>query len=103
MNSSTRRARIVRGIIAATLLLGCMAGSPSAPVEVRIGADEIGGIVTSPHGVEAGVWIVAETQEFQTRFAKIVVTDEAGRFLLPDLPRAKYRVWGRGYALADSP
>ena len=78
-------------------------GSLSARSEVRIGADGIGGVVTSARGVEAGVWGIAETQDFQTRFAKIVVTDEAGRFLLPDLPSAKYRVWVRGYGLADSP
>ena len=54
-------------------------------------------------GAEAGVWVIAETHDFQTRFAKIVVTDEAGRYLLPELPKAKYSVWVRGYGLADSP
>jgi hypothetical protein len=103
MNSSKLRARIFGAIIAAGLLPGSVAGSPSARGEVLIGADGIGGVVTSARGVEAGVWVIAETQDFQTRFAKIVVTDEAGRFLLPDLPGAKYRVWVRGYGLADSP
>jgi hypothetical protein len=103
MTSSTRRARIVRDIVAATLVLGCMAGSQSARGEVRIGADGIGGTVTSVRGAEAGVWVIAETHEFKTRFAKIVVTDETGRYLLPDLPRATYSVWVRGYGLADSP
>ena len=102
MNSSKRRARIF-GAIVAGALLSCMADSQSARSEVRIGADGIGGTVTSPRGAEAGVWVIAETRDFQTRFAKIVVTDEAGRFLLPDLPRAKYSVWVRGYGLADSP
>jgi streptogramin lyase len=63
----------------------------------------IGGKVLSARGAEAGVWVIAETHDFQTRFAKIVVTDEAGRFLLPELPKAKYSVWTRGYGLADSP
>ena len=67
-----------------------------------IGADDIGGTVASSRGPEAGVWVIAETQDFQTRFAKIVVTDEAGRYLIPDLPPAKYRLWVRGYGLADS-
>jgi len=103
MNSSKLRARIFGAIAAAVLLPGSVAGSPPARGEVRIGADGIGGVVTSARGVEAGVWVIAETQDFRTRFAKIVVTDEAGRFLLPDLPGAKYRVWVRGYGLADSP
>ena len=80
-----------------------MAGAQAADVQLRIAADEIGGIVRSPRGAEAGVWVIAETHDFQTRFAKIVVTDEAGRYLIPELPRAKYSVWVRGYGLADSP
>ena len=100
---SNPRVRIFGAIIAATLLMSAIAGSRAARAEVRIGADEIGGTVTSAHGAEAGVWVIAETRDFQTRFAKIVVTDEAGRFLVPDLPRAKYSVWVRGYGLADSP
>lgn len=95
-------ARIVRGILAGTLLLGCIARSPLARGGARIGSEEIGGTVTSVHGAEAGVWVIAETHEFKTRFAKIVVTDEAGRYLLPELPKATYSVWVRGYGLADS-
>ena len=75
----------------------------AAGSEVRIGAGDIGGTVASSRGPEAGVWVIAETQDFQTRFAKIVVTDEVGRYLIPDLPQAKYRLWVRGYGLADSP
>ena len=37
-----------------------------------------------------------------TRFAKVVVTDEHGRYVIPDLPKAKYQVWVRGYGLVDS-
>ena len=103
MKSSKRRARIFGALLAAALPLGYMAGSQPALGEVRIGTNSIGGTVTSTRGAEAGVWVIAETHEFQTRFAKIVVTDEAGRFLLPDLPGAKYSVWVRGYGLADSP
>ena len=62
----------------------------------------IGGVVTSSRGPEAGVWVIAETTELKTPFIKIVVTDEAGRYVLPQLPEATYNVWVRGYGLADS-
>src|SRR5437868_3974619 len=66
-------------------------------------AGNIGGVVTSRFGPEAGVWVVAETKDLGTRFAKIVVTDDSGRFVVPDLPKARYDVWVRGYGLVDSP
>src|SRR5947207_11959447 len=69
---------------------------------VAVDADDIGGVVTSTKGPEAGVWVIAETRELPTRFAKIVVTDDRGRYLLPDLPKANYDVWVRGYGLVDS-
>src|SRR5579862_49116 len=66
-------------------------------------SNEIAGVVTSPHGPEAGVWVIAETTELPTKFAKIVVTDDKGRYLIPELPTADYSVWVRGYGLVDSP
>jgi hypothetical protein len=69
---------------------------------VSVGADNIGGVVTSPKGPEAGVWVIAETADLPTKFRKIVVTDDAGRYLLPELPKATYKVWVRGYGLVDS-
>src|SRR4051812_36125916 len=69
----------------------------------KIDADDIGGVVTSAKGPEAGVWVIAETTELPTKFVKIVVTDDAGRYVLPDLPKANYTVWVRGYGLIDSP
>ena len=90
-------------IVSLVALAGCLTGEGAAYGEAGVAADEIHGTVMSAHGAEAGVWVIAETQDFQTRFAKIVVTDEAGRYLIPDLPKAKYRVWVRGYGLADSP
>jgi hypothetical protein len=101
--SSLRRRPIALGEVLMACLLGLMAGvthSQSAPLQ--IGPDEIGGVVKSTLGPEAGVWVIAETNDFATRFAKIVVTDDQGRYLVPDLPKANYRVWVRGYGLADS-
>ncbi len=70
---------------------------------VPIGDDDIGGMVTGSNGPEAGVWVIAETHDLPTRFAKTVVTDDDGKFLIPDLPNANYSVWVRGYGLVDSP
>jgi hypothetical protein len=70
---------------------------------VALDADDIGGVVTSAKGPEAGVWVVAETTDLPAKFAKIVVTDDQGRYVLPDLPRASYDVFVRGYGLVDSP
>src|SRR3989442_14317658 len=70
---------------------------------VRIDNDDFGGVVTSAKGPEAGVWVIAETTDLPTKFVKIVVTDDRGRYLIPDLPKANYNVWVRGYGLVDSP
>ena len=70
---------------------------------IPVDNDDLGGTVTGPKGPEAGVWVIAETADLPTRFAKIVVTDDRGRYLLPDLPKASYNVWVRGYGLVDSP
>ena len=78
-------------------------GKLSAQTTVDIGNDDIGGVVTGPSGPEAGVWVIAETRELGTRMAKMVVTDDAGRYVLPELPKAKYKIWVRGYGLVDSP
>src|SRR5262249_326215 len=67
-----------------------------------IDPDDIGGVVTSSNGAEVGVWVVGETTDLATKFRKIAVTDDAGRFVIPDLPEAKYKVWVRGYGLVDS-
>jgi hypothetical protein len=85
--------------------------TPASPVSaqqvekpaVEIDSDDIGGVVRGPNGPEAGVWVIAETTDLPTKYAKMVVTDDAGRYLLPDLPQATYGVWVRGYGLVDSP
>src|SRR6187401_2677862 len=76
------------------------AGQGAAP---PIDADDIGGVVTGARGPEAGVWVVAETTDLPTRLITSVVTDDQGRYLVPDLPKATYNVWVRGYGLVDSP
>jgi hypothetical protein len=73
-----------------------------AQQRVDVGATDIGGVVSSSKGAEAGVWVIAETTDLPTRFARIVVTDDQGRYLIPDLPAANYSVWVRGYGLVDS-
>jgi hypothetical protein len=73
-----------------------------AQTAVAIDADDIGGVVTGPKGPEAGVWVIAETTELPTKYAKMVVTDDQGRYVIPDLPSANYTVWVRGYGLVDS-
>ena len=70
---------------------------------VAVDNDDIGGVVSGPNGPEAGVWVIAETTDLPTRFVRIVVTDDRGRYVVPDLPNASYNVWVRGYGLIDSP
>ena len=70
---------------------------------VAIDNDDIGGVVTGAQGPEAGVWVIAETRTTPTRLIKSVVTDDQGRYLVPDLPSGDYDVWVRGYGLVDSP
>src|SRR5262249_32651014 len=69
---------------------------------ISFGKGDIAGVVTSAKGAEAGVWVIAETVDLPTKFVKIVVTDDRGRYLLPQLPQANYNVWVRGYGLVDS-
>ena len=84
--------------LAMMLATACETPPPTVPLD----DDDIGGVVTSESGAEAGVWVIAETDDLDTRFARIVVTDEEGRFVVPDLPAASYQLWARGYGLVDS-
>ena len=77
--------------------------TPAAAQQVQIDNNDIGGVVTGANGPEAGVWVIAETRDLPTRYIKIVTTDDRGRYVIPDLPRANYDVWVRGYGLVDSP
>src|SRR5512132_3293321 len=97
------KVRILHGAIVAgtcALLLGATAARQGSAA-VAIDADDIVGVVTGAKGPEAGVWVIAETIDLPTRYTKIVVTDDQGRYAIPDLPKAKYSVWVRGYGLVD--
>src|SRR6202171_1818928 len=91
--------------VAALLAVGQvrLSAQQSTNPAIRIGGDDLGGVVASANGPEAGVWVIAETTELPTKFAKIVVTDDQGRYVMPGLPKATYSVWVRGYGLVDSP
>src|SRR5262245_46155995 len=80
-----------------------LSAQQSAPPGVTVGDSDLGGVVTSANGPEAGVWVIAETTDLPTKFVKIVVTDDRGRYVLPELPKANYDIWVRGYGLVDSP
>jgi hypothetical protein len=90
------------GAFIASLVL-VTAGQTPGNAAVAIDNDDIGGVVTGARGPEAGVWVIAETRGLPTRLIKSVVTDDQGRFVVPDLPTAEYDVWVRGYGLVDSP
>src|SRR5215471_16034484 len=105
---------MIKQALCAGTALGLAMLMAGVPIELRaqqasavaapaIDADDIGGIVISRMGPESGVWVVAETTDLGTRFAKMAVTDDFGRYVVPDLPKATYRVWVRGYGLVDSP
>jgi hypothetical protein len=95
-----QRAGLCALIGASFLTVGC--GPLSAQTKLNVSANSIGGKVTGANGPEAGVWVIAETTDLPTRYAKIVVTDDNGQYMLPELPAAKYKVWVRGYGLVDS-
>jgi hypothetical protein len=98
--------RVLYSSVAAIALAAVLAAAAPATVSaqnVSISRHDIGGVVTGPNGPEAGVWVIAETHDLPTRYAKMVVTDDRGRYVVPDLPNGKYQVWVRGYGLVDSP
>src|SRR5580700_4607925 len=105
----TKRAVCLGMLSASFAALLCAASAttataqPAAATQVRIDADDIGGVVTGAKGPEAGVWVIAETRDLPTKYIKIVVTNDKGQYVLPDLPKATYDVWVRGYGLVDSP
>ncbi|HTV02600.1 MAG TPA: carboxypeptidase-like regulatory domain-containing protein [Luteitalea sp.] len=99
--TSTLLTGAVLALLGYTTLGGQAAQGPAAGIAKD--ADDIVGVVTGPKGPEGGVWVIAETTDLPTKFVRIVVTDDQGRYLVPDLPKASYQVWVRGYGLVDSP
>ena len=96
-----RIAALAVAVFVAASLAGLRAGQVATGA-VSIDNDDIGGVVTGARGPEAGVWVIAETKDLPTRLIKVVVTNDQGRYLVPDLPKANYDVWVRGYGLIDS-
>ena len=98
------RLRFLRFCLATLSVSFAVLVSAAPPkTKLMIGPTDIGGVVNGAKGPEAGVWVIAETTDLPTKFARTVVTDGEGRYLVPDLPTANYKVWVRGYGLVDSP
>src|SRR6187549_1588813 len=95
-------AKAVVGFAIAVSSIVILRGAQAPRPSIAVDADDIGGVVTGARGPETGVWVIAETRSLPTRFIRIVVTDDQGRFVVPDLPKAEYDVWVRGYGLVDS-
>src|SRR4051812_12045848 len=95
------RAIGIAAVLAASLVL--VSAFHVTGQTVPLDDDDVGGVVNSLNGPEAGVWVIAQTNDLATPFVRIVVTDELGRYVLPDLPQATYQIWVRGYGLVDSP
>src|ERR687894_200725 len=85
------------------VLAAAAVGVVMAAAPPNVAGRGIFGVVSGPRGPEAGVWVIAETSDLPTKYAKIVVTDDRGRYVIPELPSASYHVWVRGYGLVDSP
>jgi hypothetical protein len=105
---SATRVLYAGAVILAASLAGVSASRPGEQTSssIAIDSDDLGGIVASERGPEAGVWVIAETTDLPTRYVKIVVTDDQGRYVMPDLPslppNGAFSVWVRGYGLIDS-
>jgi hypothetical protein len=89
-------------VVAAVFAFSLVGTSAQQGQAIPIDSDDIGGTVTGVRGPEAGVWVIAEARGLQTGFRRIVVTDDQGRYVVPDLPQASYDIWVRGYGLIDS-
>src|SRR5712691_9399762 len=102
---SLRLSRTIGNLAVAGVLTCTFIGAHAeqrATGAIAIDGDDIAGVVTSEERPEAGVWVIAETSDLPTRFVRIVVTDDQGRYVLPDLPKATYQIFVRGYGLLDS-
>src|SRR5258708_6160673 len=111
----TEMRSVTRAMLWALVVVLCVMARPAASQQsgaarkgsdsgVQVDKNSVGGVVLNSNGAkpEAGVWVVAETKSLPVPFRKIVVTDDQGRFLVPDLPGGSYELWVRGYGLKDS-
>ena len=99
----------MRAMFWALLAVVCLISRPvtggqQAVPGLQVGSNSIGGVVVNENDAkpEAGVWVIAETKSLSVPFRKIVVTDDQGRFLVPELSAGSYQLWVRGYGLKDS-
>ena len=99
MASPARRSRRFHRIVFVRILPNLIRTQPAT--DVAIDNDDIGGVVMGPKG-PAAVSRSCQTRDLPVRYIKSVVTDDRGRFVVPDLPSATYQVWARGYGLVDS-
>ena len=86
----------VRRMVQAICLTAITTLSATVSAQPLSSSGTIEGRVQSSDGNEAGGWVIAETDDLPTHFVKIVVTNDEGRFVLPELPEAMYKVWVRG-------
>lgn len=98
-------ARMTRGLVVRGMWVWIAAVSMLAQAQPQPGTRplSIEGVVTGAEDrPEAGIWVIAESGDLPTPMRKIVVTDDAGRFVVPDLPAGRWQVWARGYGLRDT-
>ena len=88
--------------LALSAVIAVFMAIPSAEEAAAVSDGYICGVVESSDGLEAGVWVMAGREALGANFATIVVSDDNGGFVLPELPDVSYDVWVRGYGLVDS-
>ncbi|HEY1536196.1 MAG TPA: hypothetical protein VGF76_19380, partial [Polyangiaceae bacterium] len=67
---------MLAGVLAAIGTMASGARAQRVDAAITVGSSDLGGVVTSRKGPEAGVWVIAETIDTPTRYTKIVVTDD---------------------------
>src|SRR5262245_27000907 len=77
---------IVAVLVASLIAARIQAQRGAVDPAIRIADNDVGGIVSGANGPEAGVWVIAETTGLPTQFSEAGVTDDTGRYLIPDLP-----------------